>query len=49
MDAVAIRYAKKGRQLVHRCRVCGSERVNRVAEDTDQSDEIEALIKLPIR
>ena len=46
MDAVALRPSKKGLQIVHRCRKCGIEKVNRIAEDTDQPDDIEALIRL---
>jgi hypothetical protein len=46
MDAIALQGSKKGWQIVHRCRRCGIEKVNRVAEDTDQPDDIEALIRL---
>lgn len=46
MDAVALRRTKKGLQIVHRCRGCGTQRPNRVADDTDQPDDIEALVLL---
>lgn len=37
---------KKGWQIVHRCERCGARRVNRVAEQTTQPDDIAALAKL---
>jgi hypothetical protein len=46
MDPVAVRRTKKGLQIVHRCRACGIEKVNRVAENTEQPDDIEAIIRL---
>ena len=46
MDAVAVRVSKKGLQLVHRCRRCGVEKVNRIAEDTDQPDDWMAIVRL---
>jgi hypothetical protein len=46
MDAVDIKRSKKGWQLLHRCRTCGTTHTNRVATDTDQPDEIERLIEL---
>jgi hypothetical protein len=47
MDAVAMHWSsRKGWQLLHRCRRCGVERLNRVAEDTEQPDGIEALLGL---
>lgn len=52
MDAVALRRPRKGPQIVHRCRRCGAQRLNRVAEDTEQPDELDALIRLmstPVR
>ena len=36
----------KGFQILHRCLRCGFERVNKVAEDTIQPDDIERLIEL---
>ena len=36
----------KGLQIVHRCIRCGAVRVNRVAEFTDQPDDVEALLPL---
>jgi hypothetical protein len=46
MDAIAVRKSKKGWQVVHRCRACGIEKVNRVAEDTEDPDDSEAIICL---
>lgn len=39
----------KGQVVVHRCRRCGFVRVNRVAENSVQPDDIDALILLSIR
>lgn len=36
----------KGLQIVHRCLRCGAERVNRVATETVQPDDLRALIEL---
>jgi hypothetical protein len=46
MDAVALRRVPKGMQIVHRCRRCGVERPNRVADRGDQPDDVDALIHL---
>jgi hypothetical protein len=46
MDAVGVVRTKKGWQLIHRCRTCNAERRNRVASDTDQGDDIDALSAL---
>ena len=49
MEPKAIKYnSKKGLQLVHRCLTCGAVRANRIASDTVQPDDLEALIRLPI-
>jgi hypothetical protein len=49
MDAVGLLWSKKGWQIQHRCRLCGVEKVNRIAEDTEQPDEIEALIRVMLK
>lgn len=36
----------KGRVIVHRCEWCGCERPNRVAADTRQPDDLDALSRL---
>jgi hypothetical protein len=36
----------KGYQIIHRCLVCGVEKVNKVSTDTIQPDDIETLVKL---
>jgi hypothetical protein len=46
MDAIALRRVRKGMQVVHKCRRCGVERPNRVADRGDQPDDIDALIHL---
>lgn len=46
MDAIALRRVPKGMQIVHKCRRCGVQRPNRVADRGDQPDDIEALIHL---
>lgn len=46
MDAVALRRVRKGMQIVHRCRVCGVQRPNKVADHGDQPDDVDALIHL---
>jgi DNA-directed RNA polymerase subunit RPC12/RpoP len=46
MDAIAVIRTKKGWQLVHRCRRCGARRVNRVAFETRQPDDLDAVIAL---
>jgi hypothetical protein len=46
MRAVAVIRTKKGWQVVHRCTICGIERVNRAAFDCDQPDDIDLLIDL---
>lgn len=39
-------HTKKGFQIIHECLKCGQKKVNRVAEFTVQSDNIDELIKL---
>ena len=47
MKPVGIKYKSgKGFQIVHRCLLCGAEKVNKIAGDTNQPDEIEALAGL---
>jgi hypothetical protein len=48
MAPVGLRYKPgKGYQVVHRCERCGATAVNRVAEDTVQADDLDALLRLP--
>ena len=44
MQPVGLTSSGKGFQLVHRCLRCGAVRVNRIAEHTQQPDEIETLV-----
>lgn len=49
MEPIAIKYnSNKGLQLVHRCMVCSVVRANRIASDTVQPDDFEALMRLPV-
>jgi DNA-directed RNA polymerase subunit RPC12/RpoP len=43
MVAVDVKRSRKGLQIVHECERCGVKRVNRVAQDSDQSDDPELL------
>lgn len=45
MEPVAVRATKKGLQLVHRCVRCGEVRVNRVAQQTIQPDDIDRIVE----
>jgi hypothetical protein len=50
MEPTGLRYKSgKGFQIVHRCRLCMAERVNKVADNTIQPDNIEELVKLSHR
>jgi DNA-directed RNA polymerase subunit RPC12/RpoP len=47
MQPVGVTYKSgKGLQIIHRCLACGAEKVNKVAGDTSQPDDIEALAGL---
>jgi hypothetical protein len=47
MEPAALEHSsKKGWIVVHRCRVCGAIRRNRLADDPEQPDAIEAVIRL---
>jgi hypothetical protein len=46
MDAIGVRKSKKGWQIIHRCRACGVDSANRIAEDTEQPDDLERIIRL---
>ena len=47
MKPVAIELSpKKGQQIVHRCLKCGAEKLNKVAEDTEQNDNVELILDL---
>lgn len=37
----------KGWALVHRCVVCGARRINRLALDTVEPDDLDAVLQLP--
>lgn len=46
MDGIGIRRAKKGWQIIQRCRRCGLVRPNRIAADDPQPDDIDTLTGL---
>ncbi|OFX16644.1 MAG: RNHCP domain-containing protein [Armatimonadetes bacterium RBG_16_58_9] len=47
MEPVGLEHKSgKGWQIVHKCLRCGQRRVNKVAENTAQPDDIEALARL---
>ena len=47
MRPVGLRYKSgKGFQIVHKCLLCGEEKVNKVTENSVQPDDIEEIIKL---
>lgn len=47
MEPAGLRYRSgKGWQVVHRCLRCGAARPNRVAADTVQPDDLDALARL---
>jgi hypothetical protein len=39
-------YSGKGFQVVHECLRCGTRRVNKIARNTEQPDDIEVLTGL---
>ena len=48
MEPIGLKYRSgKGLQVAHRCMTCGMVRTNRVASDTVQPDDLEALLSLP--
>lgn len=50
MEPTALVRSKKGFQIVHRCKKCGIEKKNIVAQGVEgDEDSIEVLIRLPIR
>ncbi len=50
MKPVGLAYkAKKGWQIVHECTRCGHKSVNKIAEDTDQPDDIEQISRVASR
>ena len=40
-------HSKKGYQILHKCLKCGTIRLNIIAENTVQSDDIDKIKKLP--
>lgn len=46
MEPTGLLASKKGLQIVHCCIRCGAVRVNKIAEITDQPDDIEAIVEL---
>ena len=49
MEPIGMKYKRgKGLQVVHRCLTCGGIRVNRIARDTAQTDDVELLLRLAV-
>ena len=46
MQPIELVSKRKGWQVVHRCTRCGKTQPNKVAEATNQADDIEALVEL---
>jgi len=47
MRAVGLAYkGGKGWQIVHRCERCGARRLNKIAANTQQADDLKALARL---
>ncbi len=47
MEPIAVELnSKKGQQIVHRCLKCGVKKLNKVAEDTEQSDNMRLILDL---
>lgn len=46
MDPMGLRNGKKGYQIIFQCRRCGVSKVNRVAQQTQQPDDLDLLLKL---
>lgn len=44
-----IRHGKKGWQVVHKCKKCGEEKVNKIAEGYPQPDNWTILIQLSLQ
>ncbi len=39
-------HSKKGYQIMHRCELCGSEKVNRIATDCNMPDDMDKIIRI---
>ena len=47
MQPIGLRHKSgKGLQIVHQCLACGKRSANRVAENTEQPDDIDEIVKL---
>ena len=38
--------SKKGQQILHKCLKCGAEKLNKIAVDSEQSDNMELILDL---
>ena len=48
MEPIGMRHKSgKGFQILHRCTTCGQVQANKIAKDTVQPDNLEALLRLP--
>ena len=48
MEPVAVERTSRGWRIIHRCRACDARRPNRIAERTDQPDDLDCVIDLPV-
>lgn len=47
MEPIGVKTSsKKGMQIVHQCILCGERKVNKIAVDDLQSDDLDVVIKL---
>lgn len=49
LKPIGIKYnSKKGMQIIHRCTICGAVKANKIAEYTQQPDDIIEITKLSV-
>lgn len=47
MKPMGVKYSsKKGYQIIHKCKKCGKQSINKIAENDDQSDDLDEIIKI---
>lgn len=47
MKPIAVNYhSKKGFQIIHKCLKCGIQKMNIIAQDTEQPDNLQKMIEL---
>ncbi len=49
MEPIGIRFhSKKGYQIVHKCQNCGAQQITKTAVDTQQPDNFDLILELPV-